>query len=963
MKSLNCSVILVGVMVFLAAPVAGQDWQERPFEVEISSAWESMQARHPGLRFERDRLGRTFLYGVPFCHGDTEVEAVDRFLDEYARLFGIYDGDLELIFESKLKQRSATVFAYRQVIDGIPVEYSAMRLLVRPDFETGDMAVVYAAGHLALEPVMGYAPVLLTPDEALQVAQQAMSTEDLPEWSPAKLTIQASAELRSSSRLVYIVKGTNPESAQFADWSVLVDPESGVVLDIRNEIIHADVVGEVRGRVSQNNRPDTATNPPVDQPVGGVPVNISGGSSTLAERDGSFLVPHAGTAPVNLNSTLVGEWVVVQNEAGVNLSVVTPATPPGPVTVTLNPVSDALIQAEINAFHYTNVTHDFYRDRAGAGLPGIDVPLSCNVNIVDTCNAFYSPGAQSINFFQAGGGCVNTSYASVVSHEYGHFMVNRLGLSQGAFGEGFGDLMSMMIYDDPIIGHDFLGPGTEVRDPVAANVQYPCSQTGVHFCGQILGASIWRIRDNFGATYGSAEGLGQAQQLVVDWTLITVGGSGSNSAHPQTAIEMLTVDDDDGTIDNGSPNYFEICDAFAAHSIDCPVLPNILISYPQGRPEFLNPVQETPIQVEVEAGIAVPDPLSGLLWFRRGTAPFQSVPLQNVAFQQYIGTIPALGCGDPVQYYVTFLDTVGSSHSSPPGGASAPFEAPVISDQQVLIDDSLETDLGWVVGAPTDTATTGVWVRVDPLGTEAAPGADHSDIGTLCFVTGQGSVGGGQGENDVDGGPTTLFSPVLDLTGGLDPGVNVSIEYWRWFANGTGAAPYTDTFVIEISSDLTNWVNVETIGPANGPETNGGWIQHIFNPAELVPLTSTVRLRFIAADLDLGSIVEAGIDDFRVVEQICSEGPSFLRGDPNGDGSVDISDTVAILSYLFEGLNLLCIDAADIGDSGQVNIADAVAVVSYLFRGGSPPMEPFPGCGLDPTDDAIAECVPFGACP
>ena len=86
-------------------------------------------------------------------------------------------------------------------------------------------------------------------------------------------------------------------------------------------------------------------------------------------------------------------------------------------------------------------------------------------------------------------------------------------------------------------------------------------------------------------------------------------------------------------------------------------------------------------------------------------------------------------------------------------------------------------------------------------------------------------------------------------------------------------------------------------------------------------------------------------------------------GDPNGDGGIDISDTVAILSYLFEGLSLSCIDAADIGDNGQVNIADAVAIVSYLFRGGSPPQPPFPDCGLDPTDDSIAECVPVGACP
>jgi Zn-dependent metalloprotease len=957
------SCLVLGLLVSFLAPLSSQEWSERPYETEIISAWDSLHDRYPDVRLERDQLGRTFLYGAPMSRGNTELEAVDRFLEEHAILFGIFAGDLELIYETDLLDRAATVFAYRQIIDGIPVEYSAFRILVRPDLETGEMAVVYAAGHVALEPLMGYAPVVLTPEQALLLAREEMAAEKLPRWSEAELVIQSSAALRASSRLVYRVSAMNPEPAEMADWSVLVDPEFGDILEVRNEIIHTDIAGAVRGRVNQNNRPDTATNPAVDQAVGRVPVSISGGSSTFAEVDGSFLLPHGGTAPVNLNSSLVGQWVVVQNQAGVNLSITTPTTPPGPATVELNPTPNALVQAEVNGFHYTNITHDFYRDRTFSGNPGIDIAIDCNVNITDTCNAFYSPGEQSINFYQEGGGCVNTAYASVVSHEYGHFMVNRLGLGQGAFGEGFGDLMSMLIYDDPIIGHDFLGPGTVVRDPVAANVQYPCSQSAVHFCGQILGASFWRIRENLGNSLGSAEGLALVQQLAVDWSLITIGGSGNSSAHPQTAIEVLTVDDDDGSIDNGTPHFGEICDAFAQHSIDCPALPDILISYPEGRPESLLPLEATSIRVLVVAGTATPDAASGLLLFRQGTAPFQSVSLQAMGADQYLGTIPGQDCGEPVQYYFTFQDTVGGSHASPAAGAGNPFEAAVISEQNTVVDDSMEVDLGWAVGAPTDTATTGVWTRVDPLGTGAAPEVDHSEVGTLCWVTGQGSVGGSLGENDVDGGATTLFSPVFDMATGVDPASTFSIKYWRWYSTGTGAAPYADTFIIEISSDLTTWVNVETVGPANGPDTNGGWIQHSFDPSLLVPLTTTIQMRFIASDLDAGSLVEAGIDDFVVVAQICNQGPSFLRGDPNGDGGIDISDVVSILSFLFDGLPLLCIDSADIADSGTVNISDAVALVSYLFSAGDPPAFPFPGCGLDPTDDALPDCIPAGVCP
>ncbi|MGE4619958.1 MAG: hypothetical protein AAEJ04_09155, partial [Planctomycetota bacterium] len=115
----------LALLLFLNFPLFGQEWQERPYEMEISSSLDVMQEQHPAVRVERDRLGRTFLYGAPISHGRTDFEAVEKFLEDHAVLFGIFSSDLELIYESELESRSAMVFAYRQKIDGIPVEYSA----------------------------------------------------------------------------------------------------------------------------------------------------------------------------------------------------------------------------------------------------------------------------------------------------------------------------------------------------------------------------------------------------------------------------------------------------------------------------------------------------------------------------------------------------------------------------------------------------------------------------------------------------------------------------------------------------------------------------------------------------------------------------------------------------------------------------------------------------------------------
>src|SRR5262249_28295480 len=42
------------------------------------------------------------------------------------------------------------------------------------------------------------------------------------------------------------------------------------------------------------------------------------------------------------------------------------------------------------------------------------------------------------------------------------------------------------------------------------------------------------------------------------------------SINSQIAIDLLTLDDDDGNLNNGAPHYKEICAGFAAHGMTCP---------------------------------------------------------------------------------------------------------------------------------------------------------------------------------------------------------------------------------------------------------------------------------------------------------------------------------------------------------------------------------------------------------
>jgi hypothetical protein len=76
----------------------------------------------------------------------------------------------------------------------------------------------------------------------------------------------------------------------------------------------------------------------------------------------------------------------------------------------------------------------------------------------------------------------------------------------------------------------------------------------------------------------------------------------------------------------------------------------------------------------------------------------------------------------------------------------------------------------------------------------------------------------------------------------------------------------------------------------------------------------------------------------------------FIRGDVDHSGSVDLSDAVGALNYLFlGGKEDRCLEAMDSDDSGVLDLSDPLLILNYLFLGGSPPAYPFPDCDIDPT--------------
>jgi len=94
---------------------------------------------------------------------------------------------------------------------------------------------------------------------------------------------------------------------------------------------------------------------------------------------------------------------------------------------------------------------------------------------------------------------------------------------------------------------------------------------------------------------------------------------------------------------------------------------------------------------------------------------------------------------------------------------------------------------------------------------------------------------------------------------------------------------------------------------------------------------------------------------------------TFIRGDLNDDGIVNIADVVYQLNALFVPGSPLpgCVNAGDTNDDGIANIADTVFLLNSLFIGGSPlppPPNATTGCGSDPTPGAL-NCLNVDTCP
>jgi len=452
------------------------------------------------------------------------VDAVKAMIDADAARYGVPSADLRLIHAQKFTgkgEQADTLFVYfRQMKNGLIVNGSGLSFTVKT--LDGRPTIVAQTGQVFPQLDVNTETVL-TDDQIMgKIAERTgMPANEVAttfEFSEQKI-IYSRGEWRNVK--LYVADGL--------PFMVAVDVVSGLVfawdnrtgLESASSIPAAGVTGKVSGKTVDKG-PILANSEVTEVALPFLEVKI-GGKSYITDKDGKLpagLSAEIGPDGLELTSTLSGPWVRVENQNGATLSVKI-AVKPGENKVVFNPnagVADENTLAQISAFQKVNLSLAFLRDRGLSNERMNKTQLPVRTNIDDECNAYYTPGRPTLNFFRSSKNCVNSAYDTVAEHENGHYWDDFTGgIVNGGMSEGWGDILSMFRLNNPIIGEHFLKVPRGGVDYIrhGENTYQYNEYDEVHDQGQAWGGFAWKLRKALIAKLGEVDGAAMAESLVM----------------------------------------------------------------------------------------------------------------------------------------------------------------------------------------------------------------------------------------------------------------------------------------------------------------------------------------------------------------------------------------------------------------------------------------------------------------
>lgn len=808
------------------------------FAATKQAAKDQLRTAFPGVRFyeQGDRITRVF--GKKIGFGTSPETSADQFISEYASLFNTRYADLypesrtaskahtiPVMYNRETGQYKFTLVCYSQYRDDVPVFRGELRVLVKN--EPGN-PVVHTSSALRNLGDFQAANKGGVDFEIGKIVARSTNPDMVRFGEPRTVIWAGYDDIRSKPRLAVEFTGFGDEGQR---WLFVTDGLTGELLYSEDLIVFEDISGTVTGMATTG---DAAEHCELElqTPMPYQRVYI-GSDIVYSDSSGNYVID-GGSGTAIVESEIRGQYFRVYNNDGSEALLADTVTPPASVNFIFNPSnSTEQERAEVNGYVQANIVRDMALLQNPA-YPGIstqsEFPIYVNRDdYYCPGNAWYDPGDESINFCLAGGGHPNTAWSGIIHHEYGHHLVNMAGSGQDQYGEGMADISAIMISDESGIGYGFYGDCEDPLRDADNNYQYPCTGEA-HDCAHLLTGCYWDTRNALIASQqnpSSDEYLLILRNLSINAILLHTG----STITPQITIDWLTLDDDDGNLDNGTPHYPEICAGFGAHNMDCPELSLILFEYPDGRPEVIAPNAGTTFTVIVNANTEYPVSGTGAIYYSVDGGAFVQGTMVETSLNEYEATLPATNCGSTLEYYIA-ADADGSGTVYDPSDApSTAYSVVIATDQIVAFEDDFETDKGWTA--------EGLWERGTPTG----EGGDYGNPDPLGAYEGSNVFGynlNGDYANNLS--ETHLTSPAIDcsaLSG-------ARLKFYRWL--GVEQPDYDHAY-IKISTNGTSWTviweNTEEIA-------DNAWQEIEMDISSYVDGEETVYLRFTMGETDGG---------------------------------------------------------------------------------------------------------------
>lgn len=225
---------------------------------------------------------------------------------------------------------------------------------------------------------------------------------------------------------------------------------------------------------------------------------------------------------------------------------------------------------EVNLFYHMNVAHSHIKSIDG-GFSRMDYKVPGIVRF----------GTQYANAFSDGEGIYfgegdnvslrNTAlFSDVIYHEYTHGVTNKIYPApmlpyvgeSGAMDEGWSDYFACTITNEPLIGEGDLVIGEPYLRTLDNNLRMPDDWYGeVHEDGQIIGGAMWDLRKALGAATADR--------------LIHFARYNRAENFLDYYEDILITDDNNGNLNDGTPNMSAIANAFGKHGIGGLVIQNL----------------------------------------------------------------------------------------------------------------------------------------------------------------------------------------------------------------------------------------------------------------------------------------------------------------------------------------------------------------------------------------------------